>query len=328
MLFLFIPLFTNSFNCIFSVNGFSISTSESDIGRSLELPAQSGQNAREIRLSCELNLNLGEKMTNCKWVHTFPDVWAFDNQQAFVMCTAGHESDNGQVCEDQGNIFDESRGGYNDPLNNPYTQYDSTRLHYWMEETTCGLVITNPHANDTGIWKCHVSDNNPDVGNQWAEVELYVANQSTVAITDPDLFGNSGVALEVDLSSSTQEFVDAECTAMYGIPPPDIIWYIDEPSNTVDNGADQTVRSDGTVISEMRMTLDSSSMSRYGIRVVNNYFSFALGCYPDQSSYFDTPQDGEKNPAEVLVFGTSGASISSLAMIICWMLVFILLESL
>ena len=89
-------------------------------------------------------------------------------------------------------------------------------------------------------------------------MELYVANQSTVAITDPDLFGNSGVALEVDLSSSTQEFVDAECTAMYGIPPPDIIWYIDEPSNTVDNGADQTVRSDGTVISEMRMTLDSS----------------------------------------------------------------------
>ena len=67
-------------------------------------------------------------------------------------------------------------------------------------------------------------------------------------------------------------------------------------------------------------------MSRYGIREVNNYFSFALGCYPDQSSYFDTPQDGEKNPAEVLVFGTSGASISSLAMIICWMLVFILLE--
>ena len=34
---------------------------------------------------------------------------AYDNREAFVMCSAVHESDNGQVCEDQGNLVDQVR---------------------------------------------------------------------------------------------------------------------------------------------------------------------------------------------------------------------------
>ena len=50
-------------------------------------------------------------------------------------------------------------------------------------------------------------------------------------------------------------------------------------------------------------------MSRYGIREINNYFSFALGCYPDQGDYFDSPgNDDINNPAQVLVFGTSAGT--------------------
>jgi len=293
---------------------FSISSSSSDIGVTEENPARSGQNAQSINLECRLNFNSGEKMTLCKWVHSFPDVWAYDDREAFVMCIAAHESDDGQVCKDDGNIFDENSGGYNDPALNPYTAYDSTRLIHRMNSqgNICGLTIMNPHANDTGIWKCHVNDNNPDVGTQWSEVDLFVANQSVVSITDPELFGNGGLSLEVDLSSSTRVEVDAECTAEFGIPPPDIIWYIDEPSNTVDGSSDQSEQSDGSVVSSIRLSLDQNSMSRYGIRETNNYFSFALGCYPDQGDYFDyTSQDGINNPAEVLVFGTSGAHIAS-----------------
>jgi len=293
---------------------FSVSSSSSDIGVTEENPARSGQNAQSINLECRLNFNSGEKMTLCKWVHTLPDVWAYDDREAFVMCIAAHESDDGQVCKDDGNIFDENSGGYNDPALNPYTAYDSTRLIQRMNSqgNICGLTIMNPHANDTGIWKCHVNDNNPDVGTQWAEVDLFVANKSVVSITDPELFGNGGLSLEVDLSSSTRVEVDAECTAEFGIPPPDIIWYIDEPSNTVDGSSDQSEQSDGSVVSSIRLSLDQNSMSRYGIRETNNYFSFALGCYPDQGDYFDyTSQDGVNNPAEVLVFGTSGAHIAS-----------------
>ena len=58
------------------------------------------------------------------------------------------------------------------------------------------------------------------------------------------------------------------------------------------------------------------SLSRYGIRQTNNYFSFALGCYPDQGDYFDSNRDEIKNPAEVLVFGTSGAQVISTSVVI------------
>jgi hypothetical protein len=90
------------------------------------------------------------------------------------------------------------------------------------------------------------------------EVDLFVANDSVVAITDPDMYGNTGVSIEVDLSTSSRVDVDAECTAEYGIPPPDIIWYIDEPTNTVDGSSDQTEQSDGTVVSSIRLSLDQN----------------------------------------------------------------------
>eukprot|EP00092_Neocalanus_flemingeri_P029943 GFUD01032509.1.p1 GENE.GFUD01032509.1~~GFUD01032509.1.p1 ORF type:complete len:334 (+),score=61.92 GFUD01032509.1:30-1031(+) len=292
------------------VLSFSISSSSSDIGETYTFPARSGLNAPPINLECQLAFNQGEKWTRCTWVHSFEDVWAYDNREAFVMCSAVHESDDRQVCEDQGNLVDDIyNGGYNDPTQNPYTQYDSSRLQYLVSENSCGLTIQSPHANDTGVWKCHVNDNNPEGQSttMWAQIDLFVANQSMVTITDPDLFNNPGTSIEVDLSSSTVVEVDAECTAQYGVPPPDIVWYIDEPSNTVDGSADQNIQSDGSVVSSIRMSLDQNSMSRYGIRMTNSYFSFALGCYPDQGDYFESREDNYKNPAEVLVFGTSSA---------------------
>jgi len=291
------------------VLSFGISSSTSDIGNTQENPARSGQNAQAINLECRVQLNTGEKMTLCKWVHTLPDVWipnAYDGreEEAYVMCLAAHNDDDGQTCKDDGNIIDTNNGGYNDPTTNPYTAYDTTRLTHRMTDTICGLTISNPHANDTGIWKCHVNDNNQEVMTQWAEVNLFVANESVVSITDPDMAGNPGLSLEVDLASGNREELQVECTAQYGIPPPDIVWYIDEPSNKVTGSSDQSEDSDGTVGSTIRLQLDQSSLSRYGIREINNYFSFALGCYPDQGDYFDNVED-INNPAEVLVFGTS-----------------------
>ena len=98
---------------------------------------------------------------------------------AFIMCTATHLSDHNQVelqtrrvifgnlqlklyaqvCEDQGNLNNER---YGDPALNPYTQYDTARLRYSVRDTACGLTITRPHANDTGTWKCSVTDNSPE----------------------------------------------------------------------------------------------------------------------------------------------------------------------
>ena len=135
----------------------------------------------------------------------------------------------------------------------------------------------NPHANDTGIWKCHVNDNNPSgqTSALWAETEIFVANKSTVAITSPSHTDSNSVPLiEVDLSSggvqvATREIlhdlrrflpqIDAECKAEFGRPPPQVKWYIDEPSNLLDDSL-STARMDrrdaATVISSLHFTLD------------------------------------------------------------------------
>ena len=77
------------------------------------------------------------------------------------MCTATHHTDDNQICEDQGNLNNEEYYQGN-PLLNPYTHYDTDRLSYSVNEDMCGLTISNPHANDTGIWKCTVTDNSPE----------------------------------------------------------------------------------------------------------------------------------------------------------------------
>ena len=89
----------------------------------------------------------------------------------------------------------------------------------------------------------------------WKEVEIFVANKSVPVITRPDPNDVSRSAIELDLSSSSS--VDAECKAMFGSPPPQIIWYIDEPDNRLDSSfsSDSTAR-DGTVTSAIHFDLD------------------------------------------------------------------------
>jgi len=288
------------------VRGFSISNHGSDIGTTVENPANSGENEREIRLTCDLQFNQGEKWTTCTWSHSFEDVWAYDGRQAFVMCSATHLNEHGEICDDQGNIKDGFYG--NDASLNPYTEYNSDRLQISVAENSCGLTITSPHANDTGIWTCKVNDNNPmgTSTTMWAEVELFVAVQSEVVMSYPDLTEDPGQSLEIDLSNSYSEELEAECTALDGSPPPSLIWYIDEPTNEISTAdVEEDVNNDGTVVSSIRFQLDRSSMARYGIRTVNNNFAFSLGCYPDQGNYFDTIPIEGRNPAEVLVFGVT-----------------------
>ena len=89
----------------------------------------------------------------------------------------------------------------------------------------------------------------------WKEVEIFVANKSVPVITRPDPNDVTNSAIQLDLTSSTT--VDAECKAMYGSPPPKMIWYIDDQDNQLDSSfsSDSTAR-DGTVTSSIRFDLD------------------------------------------------------------------------
>ena len=102
-----------------------------------------------------------------------------------------------------------------------------------------------------------MNDNNPmgQSTTMWKEVEIFVANKSVPVITRPDPNDVSNSAIQLDLSISTS--IDAECKAMFGSPPPKIIWYIDDEDNELDSSfsSDSTAR-DGTVTSSIRFDLD------------------------------------------------------------------------
>ena len=90
----------------------------------------------------------------------------------------------------------------------------------------------------------------------WKEVEIFVANKSVPVITRPDPNDVSNSAIQLDLSISTS--IDAECKAMFGSPPPKIIWYIDDIDNELDSSfsSDSPPARDGTVTSSIHFDLD------------------------------------------------------------------------
>jgi len=316
---------------------FRITEATADRGDSVEYPASTDPSAPSINLECKLdfNQNSREKWTTCQWTKQFPHIpvdWTQRNSlsYAFIMCSSTHEDDNGKVCEDQGNLGNKELFG--NPLNNPYTQYDTSRLNYYVRDNVCGLTINRPHANDTGEWKCYVQDNNPDVSAQWGKVNLYTAVKSVVNITQPDMVRDPSYSISVDLSSSSRQDLQVlECTAS-GSPPPNIIWYIDEPRNEIDKSLYSQSR-EGTgfdikVVSTLsRLSLDRQSLQRYGVSMAShNSFSFSVGCKPDQENFFNENNNENEqqwsNTAEVMVYGTSGsgASMTSVVTVIIVMI--------
>ena len=87
--------------------------------------------ASPLNLQCDLQFNPGEKWTTCKWTKIFQDIpadWTdTSSQYAFVMCSTTSLHDDGEVCEDQGNLNNEY---WASPSANPHTQYDTSRLRY------------------------------------------------------------------------------------------------------------------------------------------------------------------------------------------------------
>lgn len=305
---------------------FSITQTTASIGDNIGRPAFSGQDAPDIEVMCRMELNPGDHWTSCTWSHVFTDVWGLTNSPGYIMCTVSNLNDNQQKCDDVGNL-QRQYGGY-DPQNMWVTDYVD-RLSHIVTDTTCGLKISKPHANDTGSWKCEVNDNS--FGSQsskfWSEVNLYVANRSEVIISDPVEETGKDRSIWVDISTGRAR-VQASCKSVYGIPLPKLVWYIDEQTNRV-SSRDATITtstsSSGTngdfITSTISMDISEKSLSSFGVRPDKGYFSFTLGCYPDQENYFSKTGTYVKNPAEVMVFGKStgvvfGSSLVSLLLVL------------
>ena len=56
-----------------------------------------------------------------------------------------------------------------------------------------------------------------------SQVEVWVANMSTLYITDPDLEDDSSLTIVYDLSDDRRE-IEATCTAYGAIPEPTFHW--------------------------------------------------------------------------------------------------------
>jgi len=314
--------------CLQIAHAFRITDISATDGEDVLSPAYSGDDAEDIYLTCRLELSPGDHWTSCSWSHQFPDLWGLTNSQGYVMCSVSSENDNQKQCQDVGNLKD-MYGGYE--KENEWLDGFVERLSHTVTGTTCGLKISRPSANDTGVWKCMVSDNSAGGSYFSSEIDLFVANKSEALITDPAMDMGMDQSLWIDVSDG-QDTIEASCESVYGVPPPQLIWYIDEPSNQIsDRDADITERTDSSggsdvtvkTKSSISMDVDIRSLGTYGVRDEHGYFSFSLGCYPDQENYFSQSGSYVRNPAEVMVFGRSGGVVlhTSLAVLIAQILI-------
>lgn len=293
---------------------FRITEITASDGEEVDNPAYSGDDAEDVYLSCRMELNSGDHWTSCSWSHQFPDLWGLTNSQGYVMCTVSSIDDNQKECNDVGNLRD-TYGGYE--RENEWLEGFVGRISHTVTSDTCGIRISRPSANDTGVWKCTVSDNSaggPGSPSTYfsAEIDLFVANKSEAVITDPPMERGMSQSIWVDVTDG-QDSLEASCESIYGVPPPKLIWYIDEPSNQINSrdadidedieqtSSDVTVKTKSTI----NMDLDVRSLSSYGVNEEHGFFSFALGCYPKQDRYFSQSGSFVRNPAEVMVFGRS-----------------------
>ena len=151
------------------------------------------------------------------------------------MCSTTSVNDDGETCEDQGNINEY----WTSPAQNPHTQYDTSRLQYRVDEDSCGLTINRPHANDTGEWICHVTDNSPNTEpvTMRSSVRVFTAQKSVINVTRPNMQSDPNYSINVDFGDRINQNIETiECTAS-GIPTPEIFWYIDDPSNRIESSA-------------------------------------------------------------------------------------------
>jgi len=271
-------------------------------------PANVGPDAEDIELTCKAELNTGDHWTSCSWSHALPDTWSVMNTPGYIMCTAS-PSDDGKQCTNVGNI---ESGQYSH--DSEWLDAYVDRLTFKTKENECKLRISSPHANDTGLWICRMNDNTVSSQSTFREeLNIFVANRSVVEITDPALEDGKDRSLWVDISDG-QDKVQASCESTYGVPPPELVWYIDEPSNKV-SSRDATIKEtlnnpndkqDLTVKSTILLELNERRLGSYGVRPEHGSFSFSLGCYPRQERYFK--QDHTTyNEAKLMVFGTSPA---------------------
>jgi len=285
------------FNCL-TISQYGIQGSD---GETEEQPVHVED---EFTLECGLSLNANEDWFYCAWSHVVEDIENSDGQPAKVICgVSDYMSDNGRYCANKGDSELDS-----------YEQ----RITMVLGQSSCGIRVDNAEPTDSGDWTCKV------VGNGGAEtqqtIEVFVANMSTLYITDPDLEEDSRATIEYDLEDTRSE-IEATCRAYGGRPAPEFHWYLDDEDVEIEKSDLTTRVREGrdAILGEYteetiswQPTLDSLCED-YDLdqeaceRNKNKYrfFNMNLMCKVEQGDYF--VEENDDNMAEVIIEVISGA---------------------
>ena len=87
-------------------------------------------------------------------------------------------------------------------------------------------------------------------------MEVFVASEAVVNITRPSRVDNPQRSVTVDLTNQVSQLVELECTGPNGIPSPNLVWYIDSPSNTLSNQPGTNCGADMKCTSSLQLRLE------------------------------------------------------------------------
>jgi len=264
----------------------------------------------ELQLTCQAD----SEWSFCQWSHELEDQKDSNGNYMKLLCDFS-STHAGDAC---------SNVGGSDEMDNA-----AGRIRLVASTNVCGIRISKSEAIDGGEWKCGMS-----VGDitsaAWAfsEVDAFVSNQSTIAITEPDLFQDPNEVISYEIDRTNTE-IEATCTGYGGNPEPTFHWYIDDDDDDneiTDHDTRKIGPSNdpelGDYISE-QMTWSPSRDDLCEFDATDScdddQFTFNLICKVEQTTSSGTYYQYENNQkmAEVMVEVTSSSTtvLSSLFLI-------------
>jgi len=252
-----------------------------------------------------MSLQQGEEWSVCFWSHILQGQYDQSNKEKNIQCTALPNSQ-GQPCANSGGSH----------------ELDSVaaRIKMDVSQNHCGLVISDSNADyHDGTWECRVM---AGTSIQYNSVELFMANQSTVRMIQPDAWAPNPEMIKYDLDQSRPE-IRASCRAYGGSPQPTFKWFVTDdrrPINKNDYTADPIRVSVDSIYGpyiEETITFSPSYeklCGEYGLGSVcrPDVFTFNLICKTDQGIYYTTESADASSQAIVEVRNGSQSVVASI----------------
>ncbi|TRY75785.1 hypothetical protein TCAL_01291 [Tigriopus californicus] len=162
-------------------------------------------------------------------------------------------------------------------------------------------------------------------------VDIHVANQTTIFITDPDMEEDSSQTIEYDLEDERAE-IEATCTGYGGKPEPTFRWYINDDRNEIsENDLQRRLRpGEDSILGEyveetiiFQPTLEdlcnSYDIDDYACETNKpryHFFNFNLICKADQGVYFERENEDQEAMVTVDVVSGSTAPLASVVVLL------------